>query len=139
MTLLQKIGHDFLKVLGYIEEGAEIAEPIIDMAVPGIALIYNASVSFLQTAMAAAAANSATTLTPAQIAAIATTMEPYVIPYLTTLGVSNPTSAQVQAYLNSVIQGLEIWETLQTVPKATVTTTTIPAEPTSTITVTEVK
>lgn len=138
MTLLQKIGHDFLKVLGYVEEGAEIAEPVIDLAVPGIALVYNATVSFLQTAMAAATANSATTLTPAQIAAIATTMEPYVIPYLTTLGVTNPTSAQVQAYLNSVIQGLEIWETLQTTP-VVVTTTSIPEEPASTVTVTEVK
>lgn len=138
MTLLQKIGHDFLKVLGIVEEGAEIAEPIIDLAVPGIALIYNATLSFLQTAMAAATANSATTLTPGQIAAIATTMEPYVVPYLTSLGISNPTSAQVQAYLTSVIQGLEIWETLQA-PPVTVTTTTVPAEPASTITVTEVK
>jgi len=139
MTLLQKIGHDFLKVLGIIEESGQIAEPVVDMVVPGIALIYNATVSFLQAAMAAASANSATTLTPAQIAAIATTMEPYVIPYLATLGVSNPTSAQVEAYLNSVIQGLEIWETLQTAPVATVTTTVVPAEPESTVTISEVK
>lgn len=137
MTLLQKIGHDFLKVLGIIEEVGEAVEPVIDMALPEIAIIYNATVTFVQAAMAAAqAANvGVTTLTPAQIAAIATSMEPYIIPYLTSMGISNPTSAQVEAYMNSVIQGLEIWETM-TAPPVTVTTTTIP---TSTVTVTEVK
>jgi hypothetical protein len=110
-SLLHKIGHDFLKVLGIGEKIAVAAEPFVELAAPGIGTIYAGVVNLVKSAVAATAASGVTTatLTSANIAALATSYAPLAIPFLQSIGVSNPTQAQVEAYIQTVVAGLEIF------------------------------
>jgi hypothetical protein len=125
-SFLQKLGDDLLKVLGIGVDVAEGAEPVIDLAVPAIAAIYNSTVSLVKNLMATAtAAKIPGGISAAQVSALAVALEPIVIPYLTSVGVSNPTTAQIEAYINSVIQGLSVFEVANSAASTTSTAPTV--------------
>jgi hypothetical protein len=114
-SVLKKVGHEFLVVLGVAENVATAATPIIALAEPQLVGIYTTTLSFVKGATATLqAAGKEGTLTPTQVAALASQLTPQLIPYLTSIGVSNPTTAQVQKYLEAFIAGLESFELTET-------------------------
>jgi hypothetical protein len=134
-SLLHRIGADFLKVLGIGEKVAIAAEPFVELAAPGIGVVYAGVVNLIKSAMAVTAASGVTTstLTSANIAALAASYAPLAIPFLQSIGVSNPTQAQIEAYIQTVVDGLELFAT-QVTPAPATTTAVVGA---SKVTVTE--
>ena len=88
---------------------AAIAEPIVVATNPGIAAVYNLSVNAAMQAEAAAdEAAAQETTNAAKLLAITAAVQPYLIAAAQQAGVSSPTTAQINAYAQSVLDGLEI-------------------------------
>jgi hypothetical protein len=96
-------------------EVAAVAEPIVDIANPGIAAMYNLSVNAaMQADEAADEAAAKETTNAAKLAAITAAVQPYLIAAAQQAGISSPTTAQINAYAQSVLDGLEILSASQT-------------------------
>lgn len=113
-SILSGIGKALAKVFGVGIKVAEVAEPIIDIAFPGIAALYNLTVTAAANAETNAIAAGSQSGTGAQklaivIAAITNDFEAYAtaagIPY---------TQATITAWVNAVIA------TLNAIPASTV-------------------
>lgn len=122
-SFLDKLGEWFkdkfdptaAKVLQVGTVAAEIAAPVIDVAVPGIAGLYNTTLQLAIQAQAVGQQAAASASTgPAKLSAVVSALTPIAIPYLKSLGVSNPTQAQIEAYVNSVVAGLKVFEVVTT-------------------------
>ena len=122
---LQKLGDWFRQKFVPVEQTvvkdatvvAEVAEPIIDVAVPGIAGIYH---STLQTVVALESISAPGTGAQKMASAVAM-LAPIVIPYLQQLGVASPTLLTVQAYIQSVVDGLKVLQAQTAAPAAIAT------------------
>jgi Na+-transporting methylmalonyl-CoA/oxaloacetate decarboxylase gamma subunit len=96
-------------------EAAAVAEPIVDVANPGIGAVYNLSVNAaMQAEEAADEAAAKETTDAAKLVAITAAVQPYLIAAAQQAGVSSPTTAQINAYAQSVLDGLEILSATQT-------------------------
>lgn len=96
-------------------EIAAVAEPIVDVAAPGIGALYNLSVNAaMQAEEAADEAAAKETTNAAKLVAITAAVQPYLIAAAQQAGVSSPTTAQINAYAQSVLDGLEILSASQT-------------------------
>lgn len=114
LSFLQKLGQDFTKIFKQVVIGAQVAEPIVDTLMPGWAGLYNTTVQLAVNVEATATAAGAQNGTGAQkLASVTSALQPLATAYLTSIGVSSPTTAQIQAYINSVVAGLNAFEALE--------------------------
>jgi hypothetical protein len=96
-------------------EAAAVAEPIVNATNPGISGVYDLSVNAaIQAEEAAEEAAVKETTNAAKLAAITAAVQPYLIAAAQQAGVSSPTTAQINAYAQSVLDGLEILSAGQT-------------------------
>ena len=90
-------------------KAAAVAEPIVDSTNPGIGAVYNLAVTAaMQAEEAADEAAAKETTDAAKLVAITAAVQPYLIAAAQQAGVSSPTTAQINAYAQSVLDGLEI-------------------------------
>jgi hypothetical protein len=113
ITVLDKIGSVFEKFFEKAIPIAEGAEPIIDIAFPFIGPLYNTTVALVKAAEgAAAAAGKQTGSGPQKLAMVISALQPYATQELQASGVAAPTTAQITAYINSVVAGLNAFAAL---------------------------
>src|ERR1017187_2049468 len=88
---------------------AVVAEPIIDVANPGIGDVYNLSVNAaMQAENDAEEAASKETTNTAKLVAITAAVQPVLIQAAQAAGVPSPTTTHINTYAQSVLDGLEI-------------------------------
>jgi hypothetical protein len=106
MTFLQHVGGFFKTLFTDVTRVAIAVEPVVDVAFPGIAVLYNATVQAVATAEAAAiTAASATGSGTQKLAAVTAAIEPIAIAYLQGQGIQANT-AQIQAWTSVVVATL---------------------------------
>lgn len=107
MTFLQHVGNFFKTIFADVARVAVAAEPVVDVAFPGIAPLYNATVQAVATAEAAgtAAAGAQKGNGPAKLAAVTAAIEPIALAYLKQNNIT-ANSAQIAAWINAVVATL---------------------------------
>ena len=103
-TFLQHIGSFFKMLFTGATKAAVVAEPVVDLAFPNIAGLYNFTVQ--QASLAEAAAEGASGAGPQKLAAVVAAVSPYATAALKAEGVPAPTIAQITAYVNAVVASL---------------------------------
>lgn len=103
-TFLQHVGGFFKTIFTGAIKVAEVAEPVVDIAFPGIASLYNFTVQ--QAALAETAAEGAKGAGAQKLAAVIAAVLPYAAATLKKDGVPEPTEAQIEAYVNAVVASL---------------------------------
>ena len=107
-TVLSDIGKGFKKVFGVAEKVAVVAEPFVDVAFPGIAPLYNLTVTAAgnaETAAISAGAQSGTG--PQKLALVVTSIEASFNQYWTALVYTTPAPATtIENYVNAVVATL---------------------------------
>ena len=104
MTFLQHVGNFFKTIFADVEHVAVAAEPIVNIAFPSIAPLYDATVQMVATAQAAgaAAASGATSNNAAKLAAVTAAIEPIALAYLKQNGIVAD-STHITAWVNAVV------------------------------------
>lgn len=104
MTFLQHVGSFFKTVFADVTHVAEAVSPVVDVAFPGIAPLYNATVQAVATAEAAgtAAAGSSSGNGAAKLAAVTAAIEPIALAYLKEQGIT-ANSSHITAWVNAVV------------------------------------
>lgn len=121
-----KLKDFFSKVLPEAATLAKDAEPIIDLAFPGISILFNATVSAVATAEAAgqAAATASTGSNGEQkLAAVLSAVGPLITAYLAQQGITAST-AQVTAWVNAIVLALNALPAATTIAPASTSTST---------------
>ena len=103
-TFLQHVGGFFKSIFKSAIKVAEVAEPVVDIAFPGVASLYNFTVQ--QAALAETAAEGAKGAGAQKLAAVIAAVLPYAASALKADGVPEPTEAQIEAYVNAVVASL---------------------------------
>lgn len=103
-TFLQHVGGFFKSIFKGAIKAAEVAEPVVDIAFPGVASLYNFTVQ--QAALAETAAEGAKGAGAQKLAAVIAAVLPYAASALKADGVPQPTAAQIEAYVNAVVASL---------------------------------
>lgn len=103
-TFLQHVGGFFKSIFTDAVKVAEAAEPVVDIAFPAVASLYNFTVQ--QAALAETAAEGAKGAGAQKLAAVIAAVTPYATAALKADGVSAPTEAQIEAYVNAVVASL---------------------------------
>ena len=103
-SLLQHVGKFFKVIFSDATKVAEIAEPVVDIAFPAVASLYNFTVQ--QAALAETAAEGAKGSGAQKLAAVIAAVTPYAVASLKADGVPEPTTAQITAYVNAVVASL---------------------------------
>lgn len=105
-SVLQHIGGLFKEVFHVGVEAAQAAEPVIDVAVPGIAALYNSTVAIVagaeMTATAAGAQNGTGTQ---KLAAVVSALEPIAVEYFKSIGITADQSV-ITNWVNAVVASL---------------------------------
>lgn len=116
----------FAKALPTATQVAADAEPIVDLAIPGIATLYNAGVTAAIKAEAAAErAGSTGDSTISQQAAVTAAALPYLTAYAEQLGAPAPAINDVNKWAATLLQSLTLWAKIHaSVPAAQATTHT---------------
>lgn len=108
----------FISVLGDIGKGlkvfftgsikvAEFAEPFVDVIFPGVASLYNTTVTAVAHAETAAIAAGAQNGSGAQkLAFVVSSIEADFTAYATANGLPTPTAAVIETYVNAVVASL---------------------------------
>ena len=110
-----KIDSVFANILKIGTEIAAVASPIVNVVNPGIGAIFNLSVNAaIQAEEAADEAAAKETTNAAKLAAIIAAVQPYLITAAHQAGMSAPTTTQINAYAQSILDGLEILSASQT-------------------------
>lgn len=104
ITFLNHVGSFLRKVFTGATEVAQVAEPIVDIAFPSVANLYNFTVQ--QASLAEAAAEGSHSTGPQKLAAVVAAVTPYATQALKADGVPAPTDAQITAYVNAVVASL---------------------------------
>jgi len=119
MTFLQHVGSFFKTIFADTVRVAGAVEPVVDLAFPGIATLYNSTVQAVSVAEAAgeAASSSAAGNGAAKLAAVTSAIEPLAVAYLKSQGITANTT-QVQAWINAVVATLNALPAPATVAKA---------------------
>jgi hypothetical protein len=106
-TILSDIGSGLKKFFSMADGVAKAAEPIVDVAFPGIASLYNTTVTEVGNAETAAIAAGAQSGSGAQkLAAVVAAVTPYFTQYASQNGLPAPTSAVITNYVNAVVASL---------------------------------
>lgn len=105
IDILEHVGKVFKTIFTDATKVAEIAEPVVDIAFPQIAGLYNFTVQ--QAALAEAAAAGTQGAGPQKLAAVVSAVQPYATAALKNDGVPTPTSDQIAAYVNAVVASLK--------------------------------
>lgn len=129
-TILDKIGDIFKDVFTKVIDVAQIAEPIVDLAFPGISAIYNMTVGYVTNAeMAAAAAGKQSGTGAQKLALVLASLQPYLTQEAASLGIAAPTIAQTTAYVNAIVASLNAFAVISAPASSTPlpTTTTVGA------------
>lgn len=104
-SILDHIGNVFKIIFTDTTKAAEIAEPIVDIAFPSVAGLYNFTVQ--QAALAETAAAGVTGAGPQKLAAVVASVTPYASAALKNDGVPAPNSDQITNYVNAVVASLK--------------------------------
>src|SRR6266702_2850154 len=105
MTFLQHVGGVFKKILGIATAIATVAEPIVDIAFPAIAPLYNSAVG-----LAIGAEAMAPTLTgtgPQKLAQLVASLEPQAEAWAKANGITWPT-ADIQKWASAVVDTINL-------------------------------
>ena len=106
-SILSDIGNGLKKFFNLALPFAAAAAPIVDVMFPGIAGLYNATVTEVGNAETAAIAAGAQNGTGAQkLAAVVAAVTPYFTQYASSNGLPAPTEAVIQNYVNAVVASL---------------------------------
>ncbi len=106
MTFLQHVGGFFKTIFADATRVAVAIEPVVDIAFPAIATLYNATVQAVATAETAATVAGAQTGSGAQkLAAVTAAIEPLAVAYPQGQGIRANT-AQIEAWTNAVVATL---------------------------------
>ncbi len=115
MTFLQHVGGVFKKILGIATEVAQVAEPIIDIAFPAIAPLYNSAVG-----LAIGAEAMAPTLTgtgPEKLAQLVASLEPQALAWAKANNILWP-AADIQKWASAVVDTINLIPAPTTPPVA---------------------
>ena len=106
-TILDDIGNALKKAFSLGIEAAVVAEPIVDIAFPGIAALYNTTVGAVATAETGAIAAGAQTGTgPQKLAFVVASIEQAFNAYAAANKLQTPTQAVIENYVNAVVASL---------------------------------
>lgn len=107
-SILSAVGHGFEKFFGVAVKVAVAAEPVIDIAFPGIAVLYNTTVNEVAKAEAAAIAAGQQSGTGAQkLALVIESITPVFQQYAATAGIPSAQQTQVITnWINAVVASL---------------------------------
>lgn len=112
-SILSDVGKGLKKFFSVVLGAAQVAEPIIDVAFPGLAVLYNATVNEAVKAEAAAIAAGQQNGTGAQkLALVIEAVTPQVVAFAAQNGLPAPTAATITNYVNAVVA------TLNAIPSA---------------------
>ncbi|MFZ0662317.1 MAG: hypothetical protein WAM66_06455 [Acidobacteriaceae bacterium] len=103
-SFLQHVGNFFKTVFSDATKVAEVAEPVVDIAFPTVASLYNFTVQ--QAALAETAAEGAQGAGAQKLAAVVAAVTPYATASLQQAGIPAPTTTQITAYVNAVVASL---------------------------------
>lgn len=118
-SVLQHIGGFFKKIFDVAVPIAEAAEPVIDLALPGIGALYNSTVSLVANAEMTATAAGAQNGTGAQkLAAVVSALEPLAVQYFKTQGIVAD-STTITKWVNAVVASLNAIPAPSATPAAT--------------------
>jgi len=107
LTILQNIGKDFAKVFDIAVEAAQVAEPIVDLVLPGWAALFNGVVAeAAQVEALATAANKQSGTGAQKLALVVAAVTPSVLAYAEANKLPKPTAEQIQAYVNAAVAAL---------------------------------
>jgi len=106
-SILSDIGRGLKKFFSLADDIAKDVEPIVDAVFPGIAGLYNATVTEVGNAETAAIAAGAQSGTGAQkLAAVVAAITPTFTQYAAQNGLPAPTTAVITNYVNAVVASL---------------------------------
>lgn len=106
-SILSDIGHSLKTFFSLADSVAKAAEPIVDVAFPGVAALYNATVAEVGNAETAAIAAGAQSGTGTQkLAAVVAAISPTFTQYAAQNGLAAPTTAIITDYVNAVVASL---------------------------------
>lgn len=106
-SILSDIGNGLKKFFGVAETVAKDVEPIIDVAFPGIAGLYSATVTEVGNAETAAiAAGAQNGSGPQKLAAVVAAITPAFQQYAAQTGLQAPTIATIENWVNAVVASL---------------------------------
>ena len=107
-SILTGVAHGFKKFFGGAVKVAQAAEPFVDIAFPGIAMLYNTTVNEVAKAEAAAIVAGTQSGTGAQkLAMVLAAIEPAFTEYATQTGIPSTQRAQViENWVNAVVASL---------------------------------
>ncbi|HTW46200.1 MAG TPA: hypothetical protein VMD58_11685 [Acidobacteriaceae bacterium] len=103
-TFLKHIGSFFKSLFVDAAKVAKVAEPVVDLAFPSVANLYNFTVQ--QASLAETAAAGVSGAGEQKLAAVVAAVTPYATSALQADGVPAPTNAQITAYVNAVVASL---------------------------------
>lgn len=114
-TILDDIGLGLKKAFTIGTEVAKASEPFVDIAFPGVATLYNSTLTAVGNAETAAITAGAQNGTGAQkLAAVVTAITPIYTAYATSQGLPVPTLATITNYVSAVVA------TVNAIPSANV-------------------
>ena len=106
-TILADVGNGLKKFFGVATTVAQDVEPLVDIAFPGFAALYNSAVAEAVKAEALAIAAGNQSGTGAQkLALVVAAITPSVTSYAAANGLSAPTAATITNYANAVVATL---------------------------------
>ena len=107
-SALSNVGKAFEKFFGAAVKVAQVAEPFVDIAFPGVATLYNTTVNEVAKAEAAALAAGAQNGTGAQkLAMVVASIEPVFEEYAAATGIPPALKAQaIENWVNAVVASL---------------------------------
>jgi hypothetical protein len=107
LTILQDIGKGFAKVFDVTVEAAQVAEPIVDVLLPGFATVFNGVVAEAAQVEALASAAGKQNGTGAQkLALVVGAVTPSILSYAKAQGLTTPTAEQITAFVNAAVAAL---------------------------------
>jgi hypothetical protein len=122
-SILGDVGHGLAKFFDVATTVAADAEPFVDIIFPGVAPLYNSTVSAVVAAEAAAtAAGKQNGTGPQKLAMVVAAIEGQFNAYAKANNLTTPTVTTVETYVNAVVASLNAIPA--TVPASTTSTTT---------------
>jgi hypothetical protein len=114
VSVLDKMGHlgkDVIEELPVVVRDADhiafVIEPVVDIAFPAIAPLYNMTVALVGNAESAAVAAGAHKAGKQKLALVLAALIPFAVQESANLGVAPPTVEQLSNWTNTVVAGLK--------------------------------
>lgn len=106
-SILSDIGNGLKKFFSESDKIAAAVEPIVDLAFPGVASLYNSTVTEVGNAETAAiAAGAQSGSGPQKLAAVVAAVTPAFTQYAQANGLPVPTTTVITNYVNAVVASL---------------------------------